>query len=214
MEFGCFQFRWCRVHDHAEGDYIALEFEPVVDLVANEKMSGVPADSVLESLSPDATKRLVTEVAMYCHQMFSVCFDQAGSLYGSSTPDKFFVGPIISSPFYRALDGLIRINNVSLLSALSSFRGPFGTVSDYVSSWIKAELYILSQDPSIPLSELDGNRERLQQGQRVLEKVRELCAIYPGDLPVYEGATTRRFSLKLDDFRLSNIMVRSHKLSV
>jgi len=33
--------------------------------------------------------------------------------------------------------------------------------------------------------------------------------MYPGDMPVYEGATTpeQRFSLKLDDFRLSNIMI-------
>ncbi|KAM6499501.1 hypothetical protein JOM56_005009, partial [Amanita muscaria] len=46
-------------------------------------------------------------------------------------------------------------------------------------------------------------------GQRVLEKLKELCEIYPGDASVYEGARTSmpRFSLKLDDFSLANIMI-------
>lgn len=214
MEFRCLQSRWDRVHDHAEGSYLPLEFDPVVDVIAMCKVSGVPADTVLESLSPNAVKRLIAETAMYSHEMFSHRFGQAGSLYRSSTSDKFFVGPIISTPFYRALDGFVRIDNASLLSSLSSFRGPFDTGSDYLSSWVRAELYLLSQDPSTLLSELDGNRERLERGQRVLEKVEELCAIYPGDTPVYEGGATTSFSLKLDDFRLSNIMVRSHTLSV
>jgi hypothetical protein len=216
MEFRCFQSGWGRVHDHAEGAYVPLEFDLVIDIVVLCKVSGVPADSVLESLSCDALKRLITEVATYSHEMFSLRFEQGGSLYHSSTPDKFFVGPIISSPFYRALDGFVRIDDPSLLSALQRFRGPFNTVSDYLSSWVRAELHILSQSPSTLLSELDGNHERLQRGQQVLEKLKELCEIYPGDMSVYEGATTlvQRFSLKLDDFRLSNIMVRSHTLSI
>jgi hypothetical protein len=208
MEFRCFQSCWGRVHDHAEGAYLPLEFDPVVNVVV------VPADSVLETLPRDVVKRLIAEVATYSHEMFSLRFEQAGSLYHSSTPDNFFVGPIISTPFYRALDGFVRIDNASLLSALNRFRGPFGTVS--VSSWIRAELYILSQNPSTLLSGLDGNRERLQRGQRVLEKLKELCEIYPGDKSVYGDATTpvQRFSLKLGDFRLSNIMVRLHTLPI
>lgn len=216
MEFRCIQSCWGRVHDHAEGGYLPLEFDHVVDVVVLCKVSGLPADSVLESLSPNAVKRLTAEVARYSYAMFEHRFEQAGSLYLSSTSDKFFVGPIISTPFYRALDGFVRIDNATLLSALSRFRGPFGTVSDYLSSWIRAELYILSQNHSTLLSELDGNREGLQRGQRILEKVEELCAIYPGDIPVYDGATApvQRFSLKLDDFRLSNIMVRLYTFSI
>ena len=185
--------------------------DPVVDVVVLCKVSGVPADSVLESLSGDAVKRLIAEVAAYHYEMFSLRFEQAGSLYHASTPDKFSVGPIISTPFYRALDGSVRIDDASLLSALNRFRGPFRKVSDYLSSWVRAELYIVSQDPLAVLFELDGSHERLQQGQRVLEKLKELCEIYPGDTSVYKGATTpsQRFSLKLDDFRLSNIMVSS-----
>ena len=54
------------------------------------------------------------------------------------------------------------------------------------------------------------NAECLQRGQRVLEKPKELCDTYPGRT-IYKGATTTPAqspsSLKLDDFRLSNIMV-------
>jgi hypothetical protein len=193
MEFRCFQSCWGRVHDHGEGGYLPLEFDPVVDVVVLCKVSGVPDDSVMESLSHDAVRRLVAEVATYSHEMFSHRFEQAGSLYRFSTSDKFFVGSIISAPFYCALDDFVHVDNTPLLSALSHFRNPFGTVSDYLSSWIRVELYILSQNSLTLLSELDGNHEH--------------CAIYPSDIPVYEGATTpvQRFSLKLNDFRLSNI---------
>jgi hypothetical protein len=161
-------------------------------------------------------KRLITEVATYSHEMFSLRFEQAGSLYQSSTSTEFFVGPIISSPFYRALDGFVRIENASPLYDLSPFRGPFSAVSDYLSSSLRAELHTLSREPSTVLSELDRDRKRLRRGQRVLEKATELCAIYPGDMQIYGGAKAplQRFSLKLDDFRLSNIMVRSRVLSI
>lgn len=143
--------------------------------------------------------------------MFLLRFEQAGSLYYSPTSEKFTVGPIISTPFYHALDGLVRIEDASLISTLNRFRGPFSTVSDYLSSFVKAELCVISQDPSTALLELGGNHERLNLGQQVLEKLSGLCEIYPGDTNVYEGVTTpnHRFSLKLDDFRLSNIMVSS-----
>ena len=84
---------------------------------------------------------------------------------------------------------------------------------DYLSSWAKAELCVISQDPSTALLELGGNHECLKLGQRVLEKLSELCEIYPGNTNVYEGVKMKnhRFSLKLDDFCLSNIMVRLTK---
>ena len=72
---------------------------------------------------------------------------------------------------------------------LEPFSGPFSTVSEYLSSWVKAELCVISQDPSIALLERGGNHERLKLGQRVL---RDLC---PDN--IYEGVTTpNRFSLK------------------
>jgi hypothetical protein len=151
MEFRCFQSCWNRVHDHGEGGYLLLAFDSVVDVVVLCKVSGVPADSVLESLSGDAVRRLIAEVAVYQHEMFLLRFEQAGSLYHSSTPNKFSVGSIISTPFYHALDGCVRIDDTSLLSALNRLRGPFSTISDYLSSWVRAELYIISQYPSTNL---------------------------------------------------------------
>ena len=178
-------------------------------------MPGVAADSVLESLSRDAMLRLIVEVAAYSQELFSLRFEQAGSLYQSSASSEFFVGPIISSPFYRALDGFVRFDNASPECDFSPFRGPFSTVTDYLSSWIRAELYNIAREPSTLLSELDGDQQSLQRGQRVLEKAMELCSIYPGDIEIYKSIMTpsQRFSLKLDDFRLSNIMVRSRILS-
>lgn len=169
----------------------------------------MPADSVIDSLSHASIKRFITEVATYLHEMFLLCFDQAGSLYPSPTPEKFIVGPIISTPFYHALDGFVRIEDTSLISTLNQLRGPFSTVPDYLSSWVKAELCVISRDPSTALLELDGDRECLKHGQLVLEKLGELCEIYPGDTNVYGGVTktNHHFSLKLDDFRLSNVMV-------
>ncbi|KAF8572963.1 hypothetical protein K439DRAFT_1564921, partial [Ramaria rubella] len=45
-------------------------------------------------------------------------------------------------------------------------------------------------------------------GRRVIEKAIELCSVYPGDLPVLGKYSHPEmpFGLKLDDFRLSNIM--------
>ena len=170
----------------------------------------MPADSVIDSLSDAAIKQFIAEVVAYMHEMFLLCFEQAGSLYLSPTLEKFIVGPIISTPFYHALDGLVRFEDTSLISTLNRLRGPFSTVSDYLSSWVKAELCVISRNPETALLEFGGDRECLKLGQRVLEKLSELCEIYPGDTNVYGGVTmtNHRFSLKLDDFRLSNIMVR------
>src|SRR5258708_21463926 len=46
-----------------------------------------------------------------------------------------------------------------LISTLNRLRGPFSKVSDYPSSWVKAELCVISRNPSTALLELGGNRE-------------------------------------------------------
>ena len=45
--------------------------------------------------------------------MFALCFDRAGSLYLSS---PITVGPIVSTPFYRALDGFVRVPDTDATS--------------------------------------------------------------------------------------------------
>jgi len=84
----------------------------------------------------------------------------------------------------------------------------------YLQSFLRAELHFLSHHRSIALSELDAEDEqaalrRLDQGERVIQKALELCSIYPGDIQILGqmSTSTKPFSLKLDDFRLSNIMI-------
>ncbi|KAG2354397.1 hypothetical protein BDR07DRAFT_1454139 [Suillus spraguei] len=51
--------------------------------------------------------------------------------------------------------------------------------------------------------------DRLELGERVMRKAIDLCSIYPGNALIPANLTTpkRPFSLKLDDSRLSNVMI-------
>lgn len=73
-----------------------------------------------------------------------------------------------------------------------------------MSSPLHAELYYLSKYGTSAAEEAEG--------ERVVKM--ELCARYAGEHPVVashrpndSGTLTKRFSIELDDFRLSNIMV-------
>ncbi|KAJ7879552.1 hypothetical protein B0H14DRAFT_1605136 [Mycena olivaceomarginata] len=57
--------------------------------------------------------------------------------------------------------------------------------------------------------ELDGDEGSLEQAIRVLKKAVQLSAVYPGDVCVSEPLTSpgQPFSLRMDDFRLSNVMI-------
>jgi len=158
---------------------------------------------------------VVSQVADYLMAIFALRFERAGSLYLSARSESgFVVGPIVSTPFYRALDGVVRIPDADATSRaeLFRFRGPFLNTSDYLQSFLLAELHFLLHHRSIALLEFDGEDEEaavihLEQGKRVLQKALTLCLVYPGDFPIH-GQEARSFSLRLDDFRLSNIMVR------
>jgi hypothetical protein len=113
-----------------------------------------------------------------------------GSLYRSES--GFIVGPIVTTPFYRALDGVVRIPDVDATSyaELFRFRGPFSNTSDYLQSFLLTELHFLSHHRSIESSEFDGEDEEaavihLEQGERVLQKALELCSVYPGDIQLH-----------------------------
>jgi hypothetical protein len=154
--------------------------------------------------------------------IFALRFEYAGSLYLSARSESgITVGPIVSTPFYHALDGVVRIRDADATSYAELFRirGPFSNTSDYLQSFLLAELHFLSHHRSVALSEFDGEDEeaaviRLEQGERVLQKALKLCSVYPGNIQIYgqEAAPLKPFSLRLDDFRLSNIMVGLHAL--
>jgi hypothetical protein len=126
------------------------------------------------------------------------------------------VGPIVSTPFYRAVDGVVCIPDAEAtsMSELSSFRGPFSDTSDYLQSFLHAKLHFLSHHRSIALSELDGEDNEvalrlLERRERTIRNALELCTIYPGNIQICGQSTcsTKPFSLMHDDFRLSNIMM-------
>jgi len=162
----------------------------------------------------EVKKTVVSQIAHHLLQIFSLRFERAGSLYLTRPSTQFHVGPIVSTPFYRALDGFVRILDTRGSHNINHNRGPFSTVTDYLSSFLQAELDFISRHRSIALSELEdadapSSERRLEQGQRVIKKALELCSIYPGDhqVPTQISTPEAPFSLKLDDFRLSNIMV-------
>jgi hypothetical protein len=176
-------------------------------------MKGVPANTVWEDLKLQAKETFIRDVARSLLALFKIRFQKAGSLYSTSGTSTR-VGPLITTPFYRALDGMVRFPDQDPLD-LSQFRGPFSQTSEFLSSAPKAELYVIKHRRDSVLRELDGDQARLDLGERVLEKVVRLAEIYPGNLLVGTSVSSdgrQPFSLKLNDFRLSNIMVNSLKI--
>jgi len=180
------------------------------------KVPGVPANTQWDTLPMSVKERVVSQVAQCLEAMFALRFERAGSLYLSSSRHEVYVGPIVSTPFFRAIDGVVRIPDavLQLSTQLSQYRGPFSSTIDYLQSFLHAELHVLSHYRPTVLSELEEADAqeadtRLETGERVLRKALELCTIYPGNDPAGGPITTptKPFSLRLDDFRLSNIMV-------
>ncbi|KAJ6554017.1 hypothetical protein DFH09DRAFT_1318675 [Mycena vulgaris] len=174
-----------------------------------EKISGVPANEVWDTLPIHRKQVMVSEAADHIFQLFRLRFATGGSLYAG--PDqKTFVGPIIAIPFYRTLDGIVRFADPVDQRALEAFRAPFSEPSRYVRSVLDAELHLVQHHRQHVLDhEFDGDEARFAQGIRVLEKAVELCSLYPGDACVSAPLTTpgELFSLRMDDFSLSNIMI-------
>ncbi|KAF8127591.1 phosphotransferase enzyme family-domain-containing protein [Boletus edulis] len=193
-------------------------FNPVgAEYMIMQKVPGVSANTQWDTLPMNVKERVVFQVARYLKAMFALRFEHAGSFYLSSrSRNDVYVGPIVSTPFYRAIDGVIRVPDAALQlsTQLSQYRGPFSNVSDYLQSFLHAELYVLAHHRPVILSELEvaGAQvadARLVTGERVLRKALELCTVYPGNNSPGGPITTptKPFSLRLDDFRLSNIMI-------
>ncbi|KAG1763962.1 hypothetical protein EDD22DRAFT_473558 [Suillus occidentalis] len=180
-----------------------------------DKVKGTPASHNWEDLSEEVKKTVVSQVARYFLEIFSLRFESAGSLYLSPLSPQFLVGPIISTPFYRAVDGVVRVPDAPISKNVNPNRGPFSTITEYLSSNLREELEFCSNHRSVVLSELREcdpaqlAESRLELGERVLRKAIELCSVYPGDMLIPANIITpqKPFSLKLDDFRLSNVMI-------
>ena len=73
------------------------------------QINGVPAYDVWEGLSIDIKRIFVRQIAGHLQDLFSIRFEQGGSLYSTPSTNEFTVGKIVATPFYRALDGVVRI---------------------------------------------------------------------------------------------------------
>ncbi|KAG8829796.1 hypothetical protein FRC17_006031 [Serendipita sp. 399] len=191
------------------------ESEAGTEYMIIEKLPGVSAHDAWKVLDLDAKKRMTVDVAMALRELYSLRYSQAGSLY-IDKDHSITVGPIISAPFYQTLDGEIRFPDISLPD-LSRFRGPYSLTSQYLASSLHAEFFIVEQLHDSVLTEFEGSEEKLDTASRVMKKALDLVHVYPGDQPLKAGEggellwnpgdKGNLFSLLLDDFRLSNIMV-------
>ncbi|KAI5992535.1 hypothetical protein EDD15DRAFT_2388290 [Pisolithus albus] len=80
------------------------------EYIIMQKMPGISANRKWHALSTSAKEHTVSQVTQYLKAMFALRFDRAGSLYLSSpSKDDVYVGPIVSLPFFRTVDGIIRV---------------------------------------------------------------------------------------------------------
>lgn len=149
-------------------------------------------------------KNTVRQVAEHIYKLWGLRFDVLGSLYLSDDDTGYRVGPIVETRFYRTISGLPR---TKIPVDLSEFRGPFSSVSSYLANGLRAELKLYDEGREDLIAEAEGNVDRIESGRRSMEMALGLCDIYPGDRPI-SNDLMEPISLLLDDFSLSNIMVR------
>ncbi|KAJ6498133.1 hypothetical protein C8R47DRAFT_1010006 [Mycena vitilis] len=115
-----------------------------------EKLKGTSASEVWDTLPMDLKKVTVYDVAHCILQLYALRFSTGGSLYNDAEGNTV-VGPIVSTPFYRALDGFVRLPNEADRDALSGYRGPFPSASGYMRSFLDAELHIIKRHRQVVL---------------------------------------------------------------
>ncbi|KAM4057440.1 phosphotransferase enzyme family protein [Hirsutella rhossiliensis] len=164
--------------------------------------------------------------SLYCVPSAS---KSSSSSVSSTASDGYEVGPIVTGPFFHSLDGILDYPTTDLhtlpsssSTRLHSLRGPFTGAGDYLAHHLRALLFKCTEFPKETMRLLDDEdkpkeepdneqkRETLQRAERALRKGIQLCAVYPGDASVYPGGPStpeQPFTLRLDDFRLVNILI-------
>jgi hypothetical protein len=162
--------------------------------------------------------------------LFNVRFEKAGSLYErraekNHSSFSFCVGPIVSTAFYRSIEGFVEYPDMSsqTRNALQNLRGPFIHTGEYLASSLRALLLKVSRHRAETLLMFDAENPNkaisvLEKSTRIINKAIELCYVYPGDLLVHGPLTTplEPFTFKFEDFRLVNFLVSfclTHRLA-
>ncbi|KAI6156163.1 hypothetical protein EDD17DRAFT_1627753, partial [Pisolithus thermaeus] len=178
------------------------------EYIIMQKMPGVSANMEWDTLLTSVKECTVLQVTEYLKAMFALCFDHAGSLYLSSpSNDNVYVRPIVSIPFFCTIDSVIHMPEADPPShtKLSQYCRPFSSTTKYLQSFLCTELHIL---PALFYDE-EMAASQLELGECVLHKALKPCSIYLGnDQPGGPISTpTQPFSLNLNNFWLSNIMI-------
>ncbi|CAE6426132.1 unnamed protein product [Rhizoctonia solani] len=181
-----------------------------------QKIPGIsPHGDKWKSLPCKVKCNVVKQVAAHLAILFSQRFEQAGSLYFAGDGDltHFKVGPIVSLPFYRMIDGVVEHPDMPLdvRETLDCPRGPYKSTSDYLASHLRAELLKMDRFRSATLSSIcsDDAVPIFEKAQEVMRLAVELCDSYPGDraIPPNINTPNRSYTFMLDDFRLANILI-------
>ncbi len=177
-------------------------------------MNGTSADVLWATMSMEQKKVTVKKVAQYLLELFQIRFDKAGSLYiCPASPVGSTVGPIIDSAFYRAVDGLMRFPDPSIfLEQIRKYQGPYTSELEWLKAPAQAELHYVRNFRDTAVAE--ACEEDVTAGERVICKFLELCDAYFGRLRVFRSNTfpDKPFGIRMDDFRLSNVMASKIKL--
>jgi hypothetical protein len=183
------------------------------------KVRGTPAANVWDVLPMNIKLTVVAQIARYFMEIFCLRFPVAGSIYHDPEPPHFFViGPIVSEPFYRAIDGEVRepMDDSPHLPDPDPNRGPYSSVSEYLSGGYRRELEYVALYRDLALSEVypfvkihDDEERTLERAVGVIKKLIELRHLYPGDVLLPANIITPQtpFSLRLKNLQLSDIMV-------
>ncbi|KZT29748.1 hypothetical protein NEOLEDRAFT_1127559 [Neolentinus lepideus HHB14362 ss-1] len=177
---------------------VAYDFETgnaVGPYILTEKIAGIPLEALFRTLTSFQQHEIITQVVKWMLELFSLRFNQIGSLY-QQEDGEITVGPMTRSIFY--LDGRAH---------LDLDRGPFSTAKAYYLACAQRELdssrVLFTQDTS---ADYQRNVEEMRlQVERTVGLMSELvnqCRGLDDDDP-----TMSPFSINLHRLSLKNIFV-------
>ncbi|QRW12940.1 phosphotransferase enzyme family protein [Ceratobasidium sp. AG-Ba] len=160
-----------------------------------EKIRGIsPYGDKWESLPLPIKLNVVKQVAKHLAILFSLRFQQIGSLY-------------------FAVDGVPEYPGISqaTFKSLTKMRGPFDSSSGYLASFLRTKLFKIDNFREAVRESITSNDvvASIENARKVINLGLELCRYYPGDRPIPWPLhdPERPFSLMLGDFRLTNILI-------
>ena len=186
---------------------IKIGVTSIACILISIKVMGRPASAVWNYIPMQVKLHVVTQLARHVLEIFQLRFSRAGSLY-MSPQGKYEVGPLVDPIFYEVTDGAPAYDDLSILSGLQDFRGPYSYTTSWMMNRLNAEMLIFNGSTS-DLMAAGWTPKEIRVSNLRMEEAIELCQRYPGESPVCQIVNNpdRPFAFMLGDFDLSNIMV-------